>query len=68
MGRKGSICHFSRALPAASIWGHYCSQVLVLLAFEAHRKGHDNDTLRAASPSIGILGPPNIAKQRGNAK
>ena len=38
-GEIGSICHFSRALPAG-IWGH-CPQVLVfLLAFSIW--GHTN--------------------------
>ena len=52
MGKMGSICHFPRALPA-SIWGH-CSQILVLLAFGAHKKGCDNDIFRAVFPSIWV--------------
>ena len=37
LGKMGPICHFSRALPA-SIWGH-CFEILVLLAFRAHKRG-----------------------------
>ena len=58
MGKMGSICHFSRALPA-SIWGH-CSQVLVLLAFAAHKKGCGRDTFRADFSGIGASWDPQI--------
>ena len=37
MGKMGSICHFSRALPA-SIWGR-CSQVLVFTSTWGTQKG-----------------------------
>ena len=37
MGKKGSICHFPRALPA-SIWG-YCSQVLVFTSIWGSQTG-----------------------------
>ena len=65
MGKMGSICRFSRAMPA-SIWAR-CSQVLatwLLLALGAHTKGSDNDTCRAVFPSIWVsLAPPNTVKQ-----
>ena len=37
MGKKGSICHFPRSLPA-SIWGH-CSQVLVFTSIWGAQEG-----------------------------
>ena len=62
MGKMGSICHFPRALPA-SIWGH-CSQVLVFTSIWGTQKGvwqwHFSCCL---SQHLGILGPPNTAKQ-----
>ena len=53
--KMGSICHFSRALPA-SICRH-CSQVLVLLllALRTHKKGRDNDDFSAVFPASGYL-------------
>ena len=57
MGKAGSICHFSRALPA-SIWGH-CSQVQGFATFEAH-----TETLFVhIFQHLGILEPPNTVKQ-----
>ena len=53
MGKMGLICHFSRVLPASTL-GDY-SQVLVLLALGAHKKGCDNDTFHAVFPSCWIL-------------
>ena len=56
---------FSYAL-SARIRGHY-SQVLVLLAFGAHKKGCDKDTFRAVFPSIWV-GAPKHNKTKENAK
>ena len=56
MGKMGSICQFSRALPA-SIWGH-CSQVLGFTSIWAHKKVCDNDTFRAVFPNIGVSWDP----------
>ena len=62
MGKKGSICHFSRSL-TASIWGH-CSQVLLFTSIRGTHWGRDNNTFRAVfSQSLGTLRPPNTAKQ-----
>ena len=62
MGKMGSICHFPRALPA-SIWGH-CSQVLVFTSIWGTRKGVWQWHFSCCfSQYLGILGPPNTAKQ-----
>ena len=50
MGKMGSICHFSRVLPA-SIWGH-CSQVLVFASTSGTQKRCDNEIFHAVFPSI----------------
>ena len=50
MGKMGSICHFSLALPA-SIWGD-SSQVLVFTSDWSTQEGCDNDTFRAVLPCI----------------
>ena len=62
MGKMGSICHFPRALPA-SIWGH-CSQVLVFTSIWGTQKGFLQWHFSCCfSQHLGILGPPNTAKQ-----
>ena len=63
MGKMGSICHFPCALPAG-IWGTLLSSPFFLLAFGALKQGCDNDFFRAVfSQHLGILRPPNTAKQ-----
>ena len=65
VGKMGSICHFSRALPA-SLWGH--SQVLVFASTWGTQKGAWQWHFSCCfSQHLSILEPRNAAKQ-GNAK
>ena len=67
MGKKGSICHFPRALPA-SIWGH-CSQVLVFTSTWGTRKGGLTMTRFVLFfPASGHLGSPKCCKTRETRK
>ena len=66
MGKKGSICHFPRALPA-SIWRH-CSQVPAFTRMLGKQKGCDNDTFCAVFPASGYFGTPKHCKARENTK
>ena len=62
----GSICHFSRALPA-SIWDAALKSEF-LLAFRAHKEGCDNDTFHAIFPSIWVSWNPQTVQNKGKRK
>ena len=64
-GQMGSICHFSRALPA-SIWEH-CSQILVFTSIWGTQKC-DNDIFRAVFPSIELSCNPQTLQNNGKRK
>ena len=65
MGKIGSICHFSRALPA-SIWGH-CSQVLVSTSIWDTQKGVWRRHLSCCfSQHLGIWDPQTLQNKGKN--
>ena len=64
----GSICHFSRALPASI--GEHCSQVLIFNSiWGARKKGCPNHTFRAVlSRHLDILGTPQHTTKQGKTQ
>ena len=63
----GSICRFSRALPA-SIWGHLLSNPSFYQHLGHTKKGRDNDVFSAVFPSIWVSWDPQTLQNKGNAK
>ena len=63
MGKKGSISHFSRALPAC-IWGH-CSQALVFISIWGTQKGLFFPSIWVAQdpPKLQIKGEPQMTNR-----
>ena len=63
----GSICHFSRALPA-NIWG-LCSKILAFTSiWGTQHFGSDNDFFRAVFPSIWEFWNTQTLQSKGKRK